>query len=137
MNTSKYVVASFAAAVWLLVYGFVVNSMLLADFWSSLMPSEGLMRPESEMVLWAIVLSCVLQGFALAFIFVRGYEGRGLVEGFRFGLLVAWFVAALYLLFFAIQPWTLQGWAASSLADGLMYVGAGIVLALVYKPGTG
>ena len=137
MNTGKYVVAAIAATVWLLSYGFVMNNIVLADFWTTMAVAEGLMRPEDEMVMWAVMASCALQGFALAFIFARGYEGRGIGEGFRFGLLVAWFVAALYLQFFAIQPWSLQGWAVSSVVDGVMYIGAGIVLALIYRPRAG
>jgi len=137
MNTGKYVVASVVAAVWMLLYGFVMNTIVLKDFWASMALSEGMMRPENEQVMWAIVVSCLAQALALGYVFIRGYENRGVGEGFRFGLLVAWFIAAVYLLFFAIQPWTLQGWVTSSVVDGGMYIGVRIVLALLYRPKAG
>ena len=132
MNTKRFLIAGVAVAVWLMLYGFVVYGILLADFWDS-QGNAAMMRPENEQVMWAIMLSCLLQGLALAFIFTKGYEGKGVGEGVRFGLLVAWFIAGLYLLFYAIQPWGEVGLVASIATDGLMYVGAGIVLALLYR----
>ena len=83
--------------------------------------------------MWAIIASCLLQGFALAWIFTKGYEDKGIGEGLRFGLLIAWFVAALYLLFYAIQPWGMTTTLVSIVADGIMYLGAGVVIAVLYK----
>ena len=51
----------------------------------------------------------------------------------RFGLLIAWFVAGLYLLFYAIQPWDLAGTFVAMISDGIGYVGVGVVLSLLYK----
>ncbi|GJM09729.1 MAG: hypothetical protein DHS20C11_20050 [Lysobacteraceae bacterium] len=132
MNTKRYVMASLAAGAWILVYGFVVNAMLLAEFWETNTPAE-LMRAEADQIMWAIIVSCFSQAFALGFIFTRGYESKGMAEGFRFGLLVAWFIASVYLLMYAIQPLPMIGLVVSSIADGIMYIGAGIVLALIYK----
>lgn len=133
MNTKRYLLAALAGFAWLLVYGGVVNTVLLDDFWTRQDTAVGLMRPEGEEIFAAIVLSCLSQALALAYVFTRGYEGRGLPEGLRFGLLVAWFVASLYLLFYAIQPWSLASTVTTIVADGLMYVGLGAVLALIYR----
>jgi len=132
VNVSRYLIASTAAMVWIFAYGFVVNAILLADFWAA-QTAPGLMRPEGEEVVWAMMASMAVQAFALGFIFTRGYDDRGWSEGLRFGLLVAWFVAGLYLLFYALQPWNLTSTVVSIAVDGLMYVGAGIVLALLYR----
>lgn len=132
MNTTRYLVASVVAAVWLFLYGFVANAVILMDYWTS-HASPGLMRPEGEEILWAIALSCLLQGLALGYLFVKGHEGKGIGEGFRFGFLIAWFVAGLYVLFYAIQPWGIEPTLVSIVTDGLMYIGAGLVLAALYK----
>ena len=84
--------------------------------------------------MWAIVASCLLQGLALGAIFVQGHKNTGIGEGLRFGALIAWFVASIYLLFYALQPWTPVTFAVAAVTDGIMYVGAGVVLALLYKP---
>ncbi len=132
MNVTKYWIASLAAAVWLLLYGFVANVIVLGGFWEA-HTSPGLMRPEDQQIMWAVIVSCLLQGLALGFIFTRGYENKGIAEGLRFGVLIAWFVAALYLLFYALQPWDNVSTAVTIVTDGIMYVGAGVVLALLYK----
>lgn len=133
MNVTKYWIASLAAAIWIFLYGFVANTIVLADFWAA-QTSPGLMRPEGQEIMWAIAVSCLLQGLALGFIFTRGYQNKGIGEGVRYGLLIAWFIAALYLLFYALQPWNDVSLLVAIVTDGLMYVGAGIVLALLYKP---
>ena len=133
MNMSRYLIASVAAGVWIFFYGFVANVVVLADFWAA-HASPGLMRPEGDEVMWAIVASCLSQGLALGFIFTKGHQNTGIGEGLRFGGLIAWFVASVYLLFFAIQPWTLVTLATAAATDGLMYLGAGVVLALLYRP---
>jgi hypothetical protein len=132
MNTKRYMMAGLTAGIWILVYGFVANAIILADFWAS-HSQPGLMRPEGEEVMWAVVASCLLQGFILSLIFTRGYENRGLGEGARFGLLIAVFVAAIYLLFFALQPWSMTATMASMVTDGLMYLGAGVIIAAIYR----
>ena len=35
MNTKGYLIASLAAGIWILIYGFVANTIVLADFWAS------------------------------------------------------------------------------------------------------
>ena len=132
MNTNKYLIASIAAGTWIFFYGFIVNTVLLKDFWSANV-SPGLMRPEGQEVMWAIVASVYLQGFVLSYIFTRGHENRGIGEGFRFGLLIAVFVAALYLLFYAIQPWGMTSTLVTMVVDSVMYIGAGVILAAIYK----
>ena len=132
MNTKRYLIASIAAAAFLMLYGFVVNTIVLADFYEA-NTAIGLMRAEEDQIMWAILLSTLLQALALGFIFTRGYEGKGIGEGVRFGFLVAWFVAALYLLFYALQPWDTTATLVAMVVDGIMYIGAGIVLSLLYQ----
>lgn len=132
MNTNKYVIASLGAAVWLYFYGFVANAIVLMDYWIA-NTAPGLMRAEGEEIMWAIVVSMLVQGFALGYIFTRNYEAKGIGEGVRFGLLITWFIAGLYLLFYAIQPWGLAPTFVAIISDGIGYVGAGVVLSLLYK----
>ena len=75
----------------------------------------------------------MLQGLALGYIFTRGYENKGVGEGLRFGVLIAWFVAAIYLLFYALLPWEMTPTLVAMATDGIMYLGAGVILALLYK----
>lgn len=132
MNNQRYLIAGIGAAIFMFIYGWVVQGILLSDFWAANMPA-GSMRPDDEVMLWAIAVSCLLQGLALGYIFVKGYEGLGIGEGFRFGLLIAWFIFAMYIMWYALSPMTNIGFVVGVLTDGIMYIGAGVVLAALYK----
>ncbi len=132
MNTQKYVIASLGASVWLFVYGFVANAIILMDYWTA-NSSPGLMRPEGTEIMWAIVAAMVIQGFALGYIFTKNFEAKGVGEGVRFGLLIAWFMAGIYFMVYALQPIEMGPMFVGILTDGIGYVGAGAVLAMLYK----
>ncbi|MBT8114905.1 MAG: hypothetical protein KJP04_05975 [Arenicella sp.] len=132
MNTKNYLIASIAGGTFILFYGFIVNAILLADFWSN-HGGTALMRPEGTEIMWAIVASCYLQGFILTCIYIKGMSGTGIMEGLRFGLLIAAFVASIYLLFYGLQPWGLDATVVTMLVDGVMFIGAGLVIAALYK----
>lgn len=132
MNTNRYLAASLAVAVFIFLYGWVVHGIVLADFWAEHMV-EGSMRPQGEEIIWAIAVSCLLQGLALGFIFVRGYEGKGIGEGVRFGLLIAWFIIAIYFLHYALSPMEEMAMVTGGIVDAIMYVICGVILAALYK----
>lgn len=132
MNTKNYIFASVASGIFILLYGYIVNAMLLANFWSS-HSGAAIMRPAGTEIMWAIVASCFLQGFVLTAIYIKGMAGNGMTEGLRFGLYIAAFVASIYLLFYGLQPWGLDATVVTMLVDGLMFIGAGIVIAAIYK----
>ncbi len=50
-------------------------------------------RPPAEMKLWILPLTGMFFSFFFVFIFSRGYEGKGLLEGVRYGLYVALLIA--------------------------------------------
>lgn len=133
MNTKRYLAASVAAGVFIFIYGWLVHGILLADYWAEHM-AEGSMRPEEEMIMWAIAVSCLLQGLALGFIFTRGYQDKGIMEGVRFGLLIAWFMIALYFLHYALSPVEAIPMVTGAIIDAVMYVVVGVILAALYKP---
>lgn len=133
MNTTKYSLASVAAGVFFFVYGFVVHAMLLSGFYDANVPPT-FMRPDDTPLIWAIGLSCILQGFALGYIFLQNFENKGIGEGVRFGFLIALFWAAAQLLAYGVQPVPFNAVLVSAIADGIGYVGLGAVFALVYKP---
>lgn len=132
MNTNRYILASLAVALFIFLYGWVVHGILLADFWAEQLV-EGSMRPQGEEVMWAIVVSCLLQGLALGFIFVKGYQSKGIAEGVRFGLLIAWFIVAIYFLQYALSPMTMTAMVTGMITDGVMYLLCGVILAALYK----
>ena len=114
--------------------GFVVHTMLMADTYANL---GSVMRAENEMndMMWMMMLSGVIMIFMFCYIFTKGYEGTGIMEGVRFGLMVGIMMAGAM----AIDPhvifplpsdvavvWLLTG-------VGTLVLG-GAVFAAIYKP---
>ena len=50
-------------------------------------------RPISEMKFWLLPVTGMFFSFFFVFIFSRGYEGKGIAEGIRYGLYVALMIA--------------------------------------------
>ena len=112
------------------IEGFL-NLFLLGPVYSSY---PQIWRPLAEMELWIIPLGGVFFSFFFVFIFSKGYEGKGLLEGVRYGLYVALLVAL---------PTSVSNYAMmqipSSLAvqwvtfSALEYVIAGAILSGVFQ----
>ena len=132
MNTNKCLLASIAAAVFLFIYGWVVYGLLLANYVARIAP-EGMMLPRGSENIGLIALGCLVQGIALCLIFVKGREGLGPIEGVRFGLLIGIFLLGVYVLMAGISPYTLRASLTFAILDTIMYMGAGIVIAALYK----
>ena len=115
------------------LYGFVVHGILLEDTYNKV---PGLWRPQAEtdaLMHWFFI-AYALMAVPFTMIFAKGYENRGLGEGVRFGLLIGIFLGAVNLIFYAVQPSTLNLTIITFLADVGMTVAAGLALAAVYKP---
>jgi hypothetical protein len=66
-------------------------------------------------------------------IFAKGYEGKGVMEGVRYGVLVGFLFVAGYFTQYAVYPITseiLWAWCGTGLAQS---IGGGVVVSLVYK----
>jgi len=133
MNTNRYVIASVATAVFFFFYGFVMNVIILDGFYMENL-SQQMFRPEGSQLMWAIVLSCILQAFVLGYIFLQNYEGKGWIEGARFGFWIALFYGSVQLISFALMPMSANVLLVGVIADGIGYVALMSVFALVYKP---
>ncbi len=69
------------------VLGFLINGVLLADTYKSL---AHVWRPEAEMEakMWIFFVTSFVAIFLFCFIFTKGYENKGILEGVRYGALV-------------------------------------------------
>jgi hypothetical protein len=109
----------------------LVNFFLLDPIYSSY---SHIWRPISEMKLWMLPVTGMFFSFFFVFIFSKGYEGKGISEGVRYGLYVALMVALpnAYGTYAIMKiPYTLAlQWFAY---DTLEYVIAGAILSGVFS----
>lgn len=132
MNTNKYLLASIVAAVFIFVYGYLVYGLLLSSYITRISP-PGAMLPAGSENIGLIAIGCLIQGAALAWIFGMGRKGPGVIEGVRFGLYIGAFIFGIYILMSGTSPYTLRAALTFAIIDTVMYVGAGAVIASLYK----
>jgi hypothetical protein len=119
-------------AVFVLVFllDYVVNNFLMM---SDYMETMQLWRPEAEMKVGVIMVTQLFFAFFFTFIFSKGYEGKGLMEGLRYGFYVSLMmnVPGAYLTYATMPvPYMLAlKWFLYGTVQYLIY---GAVLALIY-----
>ncbi len=116
--------------------GFVIHTVLMADTYASL---GSVFRPEAEMMdmMWMMMLSGAVMIFIFCYIFTRGYEGKGIMEGVRFGLLIGVMMAGMMSIdqyvIYPLPSDVATIWLFSGVASLMV---AGAVFAAIYKPDT-
>ena len=116
--------------------GYVIHEVMMGDTYERL---ASIFRPEAEMndMMWMMMVSGAVTIFMFCYIFTRGYEGKGIMEGVRFGALIGFLMAGPI----AIDPHVIYQvpaevasiWLISGIATLMV---AGAVFAAIYKPDT-
>jgi hypothetical protein len=116
------------------VLEYLIHGVLLSPTYQSL---SSLWRPDMMSKMWIIHLTTVISAFFFTFIFSKGYEGKGVAEGGRYGLYIGFWLSTLmaYGTYAMIAiPYSLAvQWFIYGLIE---YVAAGVVLALVFAAQT-
>ena len=132
LNVKKLMLTIFAVFVYVFVTDLFLHVMLLDSTYKA---TASLWRAESEMGSFFpfIILGQIVISKFFCVIFARGYEGRGITEGLRFGFLIGMFGAGMLFIQYATQPLPSNLLWAWILLGLVQYMGAGAVAALVYK----
>lgn len=130
MKWKAFLIASVSVFVVLQALDYLIHNVVLGPTYESL---KDVWRPDMESKMWIMPVVGVIWAVLFTLIFVKGYEGRGLMEGVRFGLLIGLFWAipmaygsyAVYPIPYSLAfQWFLYGTIETILV--------GIVVALVY-----
>ncbi len=93
MDSKKRIMATLAGFVILFLLGWLLYGMLLMDFYQANSGTvSGVMREESEMIWWALIVGNLLQAYLLVYIFGKWANitsfGGGLQAGAILGLIL-------------------------------------------------
>ena len=106
------------------------NAVLLATAYESV---SHLFRPSEEMKLWVIFVSYIFFAFFFTFIFSKGYEGKGILEGVRYGFYVAMMMVLPYCyMSYAVMPFPYSMVFQYFLYGTIELIICGVILALVF-----
>ncbi len=134
MNTKRWVITSLVVFVVSQILDYVIHGVILAGAYQA---TAMLWRPMEEMMsmMWMMWVSGLVFSFIFVFVFAKGYEGKGIWEGLRFGLLMGvFFGVPMSLGTYASMPITAGiawGWFIYGVIEMALL---GIIAALLYKP---
>jgi hypothetical protein len=118
--------------------GFVING-LVHGVWldPTYKALASIFRPEGEMnsMMWLNFASSAIAVFAFCYIFTKGYEAKGVMEGVRYGGLVALLVAIpgsmMALWVYPVPADLAIKWGVAGVA---YWLALGAVVSAIYKP---
>jgi hypothetical protein len=137
MNFGRIAAAAVVAWIVSLPVGFFVNTVLLADIYAA---NQSALRPEAEMnASLPLGFAFLLIGFfAFAYAYAKGYEGgNGVMEGIRFGVVVAVMLVGFGLIWQYILFPVNATYAAAIIIDSIVEFSIyGAIVGAIYKPST-
>lgn len=87
MNTKKCFITGLVVFVVMFILDYLFHALLMQKYYMGI---EELLRPQEIAFSYfpAMLIGQILIAFGFTYLFVQGYEGKGVVEGIRFGLIV-------------------------------------------------
>lgn len=112
--------------------GYLIHQVWLAETYQGL---ADVFRPEAEIKMPVMFITSAIWTIMFVYIFSRGYEGKGIMEGVRFGLVVGIFYSLVstydqYAVYPIPYSLTLK-WFFSGLVVSIIL---GVIASLIYKP---
>lgn len=131
MDKKRFIVASIVVFVITQAVDWLVHGLALADRYRAL---QHLWRPDMNDLLWLMGLASLFFSFMFVFIFTKAYEGKGLLEGARYGCYIGLLVNVPGMLgqyaMYPIPPDLAAIWFAYGVVEMIL---AGIATALIYQ----
>ncbi len=132
MNIKRFFTGGLAIFIIFTIGDFIVHQLILGKVYMSM---TNVWRQDMMSLMWIMYLSSFIFSYLMMFVFVKGYEGRGLLEGVRFGIIIGLMtVGAGSFYQFTIYPLPFSliiQWFGFGLIEFIL---AGIAAAAIYKP---
>lgn len=132
MNVKRCLVTGVVVFVLAQVLDFLLHGVFLASTYEAL---KSVWRPDMQDKMWLMPVTGLVFAFLFAYIFAKGYEGKGVAEGLRYGLVMGAFVGVPFALgtyaMIAIPASLALIWLAGSVVQMVVL---GVVASLIYKP---
>src|ERR1700745_1338580 len=133
MNWKRFFIAFIAAYVFIFLWGWLVNCVVLKDVYAQ---TPNLWRPQSEMMSlfhW-IIIGQALVVFAFVMIYASGFTGSGVAAGIKLGILLEIGAIGMRLGFYAVQPFPGKLVLYGSIGGLIEMVIVGAIVGAIYTP---
>jgi hypothetical protein len=126
----KVIIGSIVVFVILEVLDILIHGVILMSTYAAI---QNVWRPDMMQKMWILHIVKIVVSFFFALIFSKGYEGKGIIEGVRYGLYIGLMLGigmayGTYAMI-AIPYWLALQWFVYAVIE---YIAAGIGVALVF-----
>ncbi len=138
MNVKKLIIAFVVVFILLEATNYLVNMVILSSTYADPEISK-IFRPMAEMdaKMWMMRIADLVYSFFFVFIFVKGYENRGIMEGVRYGIYMGIFIqfmaAVAQHVVYPLPASLAVQWFIYGLIESVIF---GVAAAMIYKPKT-
>jgi len=126
----KVLIGTAAIFIAMTAFDLIVHGIILSESYKA---TASLWRPEMQSMTWIYSVISLVGAFFFSFIFSKGYEGKGIAEGARYGLYIGiWMsIGMAYGTYAMIAiPYTMAlQWFLYGVVGYVLY---GIILALIF-----
>ena len=129
----RFILAFIAAYVFLFVWGWLFNGLLLKDVYAE---TPNLWRSQTEMASlfhW-IIIGQALIVFSFVMLYASGFAGGRIIAGIRLGLLLEIAAIGMRLGFYAVQPIPGKLILYGSIGGLVEMIIVGAMVGAIYKP---
>jgi len=133
MNWKKFFIAFIAAFIFIFLWGWFYNGVLLKDVFAE---AQSLFRPRQEVISlfhWIIIGQA---GLALSFvlIYASGFAARGIAGGVYLGIMLEILAISARCAIYAAQPFPAKVLVLISIGGFIEMIVTGVIVGTIYKP---
>lgn len=131
MNVKRFIRASLAVFLAFEAIDFMVHVVILGKTYAAL---AHLWRPDMMSKMWLMHAGSFILAFLFTYIFIRGYENKGLAEGVRYGIIIGLFMNIPYAFYeYAMYPLPLSLCLQWFVYGMIEFIICGMIVAAIYK----
>ncbi len=132
MNTKKFLKGAVSVSFFVIAFEWIFHGVIMKDSYAQ---TAYLWRPPEQMhsFLPFMTMGQILFSFVFTYIFIKGYEKKGIGEGVRYGLVMGILFTGSMLVCYAVTPYPSQmvlSWIAATFVELIL---AGVILARIYQ----
>jgi hypothetical protein len=132
INLKRLIAAILAVFVYIFLSDMIIHGWLLAGAYAQTASAWRSQEQMQAFFPWMLLGQFIIAKY-FVWIFAKGYEGKGIGEGIRFGSLIGLFSAGGSFVQYAVYPISLTvvlSWCALGLIQSIL---GGVLVSLVYK----
>ena len=131
MNAKRFIIASIVVFLAFEIIDAIVHMGILGKTYESM----DIWRPDMMSKMWIMHIGSLILAFLFTYIFIKGYENRGIAEGVRYGVIIGLFANIPYGFYsYAMYPLPFSLCIQWFIYGMIEFIICGLIAAAIYKP---